>query len=181
MVVWWLLVASSVRIGAGFPAKLRERVGVCLALGVGGRSRVRVAVRERVQLAQAKRSGSRRRSTRLIPCAGYAREQARSLPPDRVFVSAQQRVCNHLARDHRPACGGVGCAPWSGHVRLAVYRAGCGFAAADAMRARACPVSLCDRAPLGAGAEDRPRKPPQLARPLPNSAAASLGCEIIGT
>jgi hypothetical protein len=48
---------------------------------------VLTAVRERDQLAKAKRSGSRRRPTRLISRAGYAREQARSSPPSRVFFS----------------------------------------------------------------------------------------------
>jgi hypothetical protein len=55
-------------IRGGFSSKVREQPcgSTC------GCARVLVAVRERAQPAKAKRSGSRRRLTRLISCAGYA-------------------------------------------------------------------------------------------------------------
>jgi hypothetical protein len=111
-------------------------------------ARVPLAVRERVQLAKAKRSGSRRRPTRLISCAGYAREQARSSPPDRVFCpdprirrysthrlfhrrAAQSECCLQASAASRPD-GWVRC-----RVRPRCRRHGAG----------ACPaVRPCDRA-----------------------------------
>src|SRR5579884_2256328 len=100
-----------------FWSKVRERD---FARRVGS-DRVPLAVRERAQLAKAKRSGSRRRPTRLISCAGYAREQARSSPPSRIFLRAFGT---------RPARW-LPC-----KVRLRGRRS----------RAGACPARPCDRA-----------------------------------
>ena len=47
----------------------------------------------------------------------------------------------------------------AGTVRRAVYRAGCGSAAADATQVPALRRCATGRVP-GAGAEDRPRNPP---------------------
>ena len=99
----------------GFFSKVRER-GVRIDRGL---VRVPLAVRERAQLAQAKRSGSRRRPTRLISRAGYAREQARSASPGRVSF---RRVVNALSaspvRQSPRGDWGEAFTPGRHHVRL---------------------------------------------------------------
>jgi hypothetical protein len=136
-----------------------------------GLARVRLAVQEGAQLAKAKRSGSRRRQTRLISCAGYAREQARSSPLGRIFFACRRELAD--SAPHHRVIGVRGPPLRLGAVTSGPLATVQGAASLPPMGAGACLpcVSLRPGAP-GAGAEGQPRNPPQLARLLPPSAAA---------
>jgi hypothetical protein len=126
------------------------KCGNAMLRSARGLARVPSAVRERAKLAKAKRSGSRRRPTRLISRAGYAREQARSSPPGRIFCALGG---TRPALSPPASTGPSGRVPGPTQGRRA--RGGVtsdtlgtvqGAALLPPCRAGACPARSCDRA-----------------------------------
>jgi hypothetical protein len=130
---------------------------------------VPLAVRERAQLAKAKRSGSRRRPTRLISRAGYAREQARSSPPDRVLFPRVGRNSSASRFSDRLSISGIGVRPSRlGDITSGSLASVRCAASLPPMRRRCLPCATVRPGAPGAGAEGRPRTP-SASPPAPKS------------
>jgi hypothetical protein len=131
---------------------------------------VPLAVRERAQLAKAKRSGSRRRPTRLISRAGYAREQARSSPPDRFLFPRVGRNSSASPFSDRLSTSGIVVRPSRlGDITSGSLSSVRCAASLPPMRRRCLPCAIVRPGAQGAGAEGRPRTP-SASPPAPTTA-----------